>query len=81
LAKGSPDESKVVCKGCSKAMTEPSPEKNEADKVGVAVKWNPKTKDFVRNADGSIQGEHYDCAWNSVMGQINDLGTSMRGSI
>lgn len=81
LAKGSPDESKVVCKGCSKKMTEPSPEKKEPDNVGVKVKWNPKTKDFVRNPDGSIQGEHHECAWNGVMGQINDLGTSMRGSI
>lgn len=81
LTKGSPDESKVVCKHCGNKMTEPSPGNTEPDNVGVRVKWVPAKKDFVRNPDGSIQGQHHSCAWGSVLNQVNDLGIAMRGSI
>jgi len=80
LAAGSPDIDKVVCKVCAKKMSEPAEGESKPDSY-VKVTWIPSKKDFARNADGSIEGRHYNCAWGSVMRQINDFGTSMRGSI
>jgi hypothetical protein len=78
LTKGSPDESKVSCMHCGKKMTEPEPGKSTPDTGRVRVTWNPKTKDFVRNPDGSVQGEHYAEGWNSMMGKILDLGDKIQ---
>jgi hypothetical protein len=81
LTKGSPDESKVVCKYCGRNKTEPSPDNSKPDTGRATVTWDPKTKDFVRNADGSVQGQHYTESWGNTLNQINNLGMQMRGRI
>ena len=81
LAKGSPDESKVICKHCGGSMDQPSPGEKTADGVGVEVEWNPKTKDFVRNSDGSVAGRHYYCGWGATMQTVMDLGRKINYGI
>jgi hypothetical protein len=76
LTKGSPDVAKVICKHCGKPLSEPEKGQTKPQDI-VNVTYDPKTKDFVRNPDGSVQGEHYNESWGQAMNDVMAFGRKM----